>query len=109
MNDVYVGLFIVAAYTLFAPLWIGPLAEPLGVLGWSCPIVGARCSGSPSPRSGSRSYAIGGIVLLILAASALGPVVLDRRADRGDDRARLHGDQRPGRRDDRGPNLTLPR
>ena len=28
MNDVYVGLFIVAAYTLFAPLWTGRWRSP---------------------------------------------------------------------------------
>ena len=32
MNDVYVGLFIVAAYTVFAAVWTGLVARPGGVL-----------------------------------------------------------------------------
>ena len=36
MNDVYVGLFIVAAYTLFAALWTG-WRHGRSRSGWPCP------------------------------------------------------------------------
>ena len=53
MNDVYVGVFIVAAYTLFAALWTGLLALARRVLGRDAAHRRAA-SGWRSPRSGSR-------------------------------------------------------
>ena len=54
MNDAYVGLGIVAAYTLFAALWTGRLAASRRVLDRDARS-SARSWASGSPRSGSRS------------------------------------------------------
>ncbi|HEX7951026.1 MAG TPA: phospholipid carrier-dependent glycosyltransferase, partial [Candidatus Limnocylindrales bacterium] len=73
MNDVYVGLFIVAAYTLFAAIWTGwwrgRLAFWLGM-----PIVGLLL-GLALASKWVAAYAIGALVLLILIRSALGRVL----------------------------------
>ena len=53
MNDVYVGLFIVAAYTLFAAIWTGWWRGRARVLAGDAGR-SACCSGSPSRASGSR-------------------------------------------------------
>ena len=53
MNDVYVGLFIVAAYTVFAAVWTGWWRGRGGVLARRCRS-SACCSASRWPRSGSR-------------------------------------------------------
>ena len=67
MNDVYVGLFIVAAYTLFAAIWTGWWRSRCGVLGGDA--AGRRPARAwPSRPSGSAAYAIGALVLLLLRA-----------------------------------------
>ena len=81
MNDVYVGLFIVAAYTLFAAVWTGWWRWRRRVLGRRCRS-SACCWASRWPRSGWPAYAIGALGLLLLVRSALGRVVRDPRADR---------------------------
>ena len=105
MNDVYVGLFIVAAYTLFAPLWTGRWRSPWAF--WvALPIDRRPARPGASPRSGSRLYAIGGIALLILGRSALGRIALILGAGPRDGGPRLHGDRRPGRRRRRAGRTT---
>ena len=59
MNDVYVGLFIVAAYTLFAALWTGWLARPLARSGWRCRS-SASLLGLALASKWVAAYAIGG-------------------------------------------------
>ena len=86
MNDVYVGLFIVAAYTLFAAIWTGwwrgRLAFWLGM-----PIVGVLL-GLALASKWVAAYAIGALVLLLLVRSALGRVLAHPGPDRPDRRAR---------------------
>lgn len=73
MNDVYVGLFIVAAYTLFAALWTGwwrgRWAFWIGM-----PIIGLLL-GLALASKWVAAYAIGALVLLLLVRSALGRVL----------------------------------
>ncbi len=91
MNDVYVGLFIVAAYTLFAALWTG-WWRGRGAFWVAMPVIGVLL-GLALASKWVAAYAIGALVLLILVRSALGRVLADPRADRHHQRARLHGDQ----------------
>jgi Gpi18-like mannosyltransferase len=77
MNDSYVGLGIVAAYTLFAALWLGSgggrrrwVAFAVGM-----PVIGL-CLGLALASKWVAAYAIAGLVLLVLARSALGRVLL---------------------------------
>ncbi|HEX5149756.1 MAG TPA: phospholipid carrier-dependent glycosyltransferase, partial [Candidatus Limnocylindrales bacterium] len=73
MNDVYVGLFIVAAYTLFAALWTGWLRGRLAF--WlAMPVIGLLL-GLALASKWVAAYAIGGLLLLILVRSALGRVL----------------------------------
>ena len=70
MNDAYVGLFIVAAYTVFAAVWTGWWRSRWAF--WvGMPIVGLLL-GLALAAKWPALYAIGGIALLILARSALG-------------------------------------
>jgi Gpi18-like mannosyltransferase len=73
MNDVYVGLFILAAYTLFAAIWTswlrGRLAFWLGM-----PAIGLLL-GLALASKWVAAYAIGALLLLILVRSALGRVL----------------------------------
>ncbi|MDO8484703.1 MAG: phospholipid carrier-dependent glycosyltransferase [Candidatus Limnocylindrales bacterium] len=74
MNDVYVGLFIVAAYTLFAALWAGWLRGRLAF--WlAMPAIGFLL-GLALASKWVAAYAIGGLLLLILVRSALGRVLV---------------------------------
>ena len=74
MNDVYVGLFIVAAYTLFAPLWTGRWRSPWAF--WVVlPLVGILL-GLGLASKWVALYAMAGVALLILGRSALGRIVL---------------------------------
>jgi 4-amino-4-deoxy-L-arabinose transferase-like glycosyltransferase len=74
MNDVYVGLFIVAAYALFAPLWTGRWRSPWAF--WVVlPLVGILL-GLALASKWVALYAIAGIAVLILGRSALGRIVL---------------------------------
>ncbi|HET7728238.1 MAG TPA: phospholipid carrier-dependent glycosyltransferase [Candidatus Limnocylindrales bacterium] len=73
MNDVYVGLFILAAYTLFAWLWTATRAR------WAfwalMPVIGLLL-GLALASKWVAAYAIGALGILILARSALGRVLL---------------------------------
>jgi 4-amino-4-deoxy-L-arabinose transferase-like glycosyltransferase len=74
MNDVYVGLFIMAAYTLFAPLWTGRWRRPWAF--WLVlPMVGILL-GLALASKWIGLYAIAGMAVLILGRSALGRMVL---------------------------------
>ena len=73
MNDVYTGVFIVAAYLIFALVWLGSWR------GWSAlfvamPLIGV-CLGLALAAKWVGLYAMGGIVLLILLRSAVGRVL----------------------------------
>jgi Gpi18-like mannosyltransferase/predicted membrane-bound dolichyl-phosphate-mannose-protein mannosyltransferase len=77
MNDSYVGLFIVAAYVLFAWLWFRPggsrrhwLAFAIGM-----PIIGLTL-GLALASKWVAAYAIGSLGILVLARSALGRLIL---------------------------------
>ena len=108
MNDVYVGLFIVAAYTLFAPIWTGRWRSP-----WAFWVVAAdrrgSCSGSALASKWIALYAIAGIAVLILGRSALGSDRAHPRARPRHDGPRLHGPVRPEQRRDRGRELRVRR
>ena len=77
MNDSYVGLGIVAAYTIFAALWLHPgnsrrhwIAYAIGV-----PIMGAFL-GFALASKWVAAFAIGGLGILSLTRSALGRLIL---------------------------------
>ena len=73
MNDVYVGLFIVAAYTLFAALWTGWWRGRAAF--WvGMPVIGVLL-GLALASKWVAAYAIGALLLLILIRSALGRVL----------------------------------
>ena len=74
MNDVYVGLFIVAAYTLFAAVWTGWWRWRWA---WfvSLPVIGVLL-GLALASKWVGLYAIAGIGILILGRSALGRILL---------------------------------
>jgi hypothetical protein len=73
MNDSYVGLFIVAAYTLFAAIW----SRPRGWLAFGVlmPLIGVSL-GLALAAKWVAAYAIGALGILVLARSALGRVLL---------------------------------
>ena len=74
MNDVYVGLFIVAAYAVFAAVWTGAWRGRLAF--WvGMPLVGVLL-GLAIASKWVGLYALAGIVILILARSALGRLVI---------------------------------
>ena len=73
MNDVYVGLFIVAAYTVFAALWTG-WWRWRGAFWVAMPVIGVLL-GLALASKWVAAYAIGGMALLLLVRSALGRVV----------------------------------
>jgi hypothetical protein len=77
MNDSYVGLAIVAAYTLFAAIWLRPggtrrhwIAFAVGM-----PIIGLLL-GLGLASKWVAAYAMGALGILVLARSALGRVIL---------------------------------
>ena len=74
MNDAYVGLGIVAAYTLFAALWMG-YWKWRGAFWVVMPLVGL-CLGFALASKWVGLYAIAGIGLLVLARSALGRLLI---------------------------------
>jgi len=74
MNDAYVGLFIVAAYTLFAGLWTGAWRWR-GAFWVVMPAIGVLL-GLALASKWVAAYAIGALGILILARSALGRLVL---------------------------------
>jgi hypothetical protein len=73
MNDVYVGLFIVAAYTVFAAVWTG-WWRGRAAFWLAMPVVGLLL-GLALASKWVAAYAIGALVLLLLVRSALGRVV----------------------------------
>ncbi|HVL53048.1 MAG TPA: phospholipid carrier-dependent glycosyltransferase [Vitreimonas sp.] len=74
MNDAYVALFIVAAYTLFAGIWTG-WTRFRGAFWVLMPVIGLLL-GLALASKWVAAYAIGALAILILARSALGRVVL---------------------------------
>lgn len=74
MNDVYVGLFIVAGYTLFAALWTGRWRWR-GAFWVAMPAIGLLM-GLALASKWVGAFAIGSLGILILARSALGRVAL---------------------------------
>jgi Gpi18-like mannosyltransferase len=74
MNDVYVGLFIVAGYTLFAALWTGMIRHRHAF--WVVlPAIGLLLGLALSAKW-VAAYAIGALGILILGRSALGRLIL---------------------------------
>ena len=74
MNDVYVGLFIVAAYTVFAAVWTGWWRGRAAF--WvAMPIIGRAARPRAREQVGRRSTPSAALALLILVRSALGRVV----------------------------------
>ena len=73
MNDAYVGLFIVAAYTLFAAVWTG-WWRWRGAFWVAMPVIGLLL-GLALASKWVAAYAIGALGLLLLVRSALGRVV----------------------------------
>ena len=74
MNDTYVGLGIIAAYTVFAALWTGAWRWR-GAFWLAMPAMGLLL-GLALASKWVALYAIGALGLLILARSALGRLVL---------------------------------
>ncbi len=73
MNDVYVGLFIIAAYTVFAAIWTGSWKGRAAF--WiGMPVIGLLL-GLALASKWVAAYAIGALLLLILLRSALGRVL----------------------------------
>lgn len=73
MNDVYVGLFIMAAYTLFAAIWTGWWRARLA--SWlAMPVIGLLL-GLALASKWVAAYAIGALLFLLLVRSALGRVL----------------------------------
>jgi Gpi18-like mannosyltransferase len=73
MNDIYVGFFIVAAFTLFVPIWLGRWRNPLVV---AAAVLGVGLLlGLALASKWVGAYAIGGLGLLILLRSALGRIL----------------------------------
>ena len=73
MNDVYVGLFIIAAYTLFAVVWTGWWRSRAAF--WlAMPVMGVLL-GLALASKWVAAYSIGALVLLVLVRSALGRVL----------------------------------
>jgi dolichyl-phosphate-mannose--protein O-mannosyl transferase len=68
MNDAYVGVFIVAAYTLFAAIWTGSWRWR-GAFWVAMPVIGLLL-GLALASKWVGLYAIGGIGLLIIVRSA---------------------------------------
>ena len=73
MNDVYVGLFIVAAYTVFAAIWTG-WWKGRAAFWVAMPVIGLLL-GLALASKWVAAYAIGALILLILLRSALGRVL----------------------------------
>jgi hypothetical protein len=74
MNDVYVGLGIVAAYTLFAAIWTG-VWRWRGAFWVAMPAIGIFL-GLALASKWVALYAIGALGILVLIRSALGRLVL---------------------------------
>jgi Gpi18-like mannosyltransferase len=70
MNDTYVSFFIVAAFTLFVPLWLGRWRKPWITAGGLLAV--GVLLGLALASKWVGAYAIGAVGLLILLRSALG-------------------------------------
>ena len=95
MNDVYVGFFILAAYLVFAWLWLDPRRRR-GRSGSALPTMGVLL-GLALASKWVAAYAIGALGILVLMRSRPGPDAADRRDDRGHRRAGLDGARRARR------------
>ena len=73
MNDAFVGLFIIAAYTLFAAIWTG-FWRSRWAFWLAMPVIGLLL-GLALASKWVAAYAIGALILLILVRSALGRVL----------------------------------
>jgi predicted membrane-bound dolichyl-phosphate-mannose-protein mannosyltransferase len=74
MNDSYVGVLIMAAYLLFAAIWVGPWRSWRGF--WlAMPVIGLLL-GLALAAKWVAAYSIGALGILILTRSALGRLVL---------------------------------
>ena len=92
MNDVYVGLFIVAAYTVFAAIWTG-WWKGRAAFWIAMPIIGVLL-GLALASKWVAAYAIGALLLLHPRPQRARAGAGDPRADRDHRRPRLHGHQR---------------
>ena len=72
MNDIFVATFIVAAYTLFWQVWSGRWVRSAW---WVMPLVGVLI-GLAAATKWVGFYAMAGLIVLVLARSALGRLVL---------------------------------
>ena len=72
MNDIFVATFIVAAYALFWQVWSGRWSRSAW---WVLPVVGVLI-GLAAATKWVGFYALAGLVVLALARSALGRLVL---------------------------------
>ncbi|HEY2917006.1 MAG TPA: phospholipid carrier-dependent glycosyltransferase [Candidatus Limnocylindrales bacterium] len=77
MNDAYVGVGIMAAYCLFAWLWLRPGNSRRHWVAWALgmPLLGVVL-GLALASKWVAAYAIGGLGILVLARSALGRLIL---------------------------------
>jgi dolichyl-phosphate-mannose--protein O-mannosyl transferase len=72
MNDIFVATFIVAAYLLFWQVWSGRWRRSAW---WALPLVGVLI-GLASASKWVGFYALAGLLVLVLARSSLGRLVL---------------------------------
>jgi predicted membrane-bound dolichyl-phosphate-mannose-protein mannosyltransferase len=72
MNDIYVTVFIIAAYTLFWQVWSGRWARSAW---WAMPLVGVLI-GLAAATKWVGFYALAGLLVLVLARSSLGRLLL---------------------------------
>ena len=72
MNDIFVATFIVAAYLVFWQVWSGRWARSAW---WALPLVGVLI-GLASASKWVGFYALAGLLVLVLARSALGRLLL---------------------------------
>ena len=104
MNDVYTGFFILAAYVLFAWLWVDG-RRPRWAFWMLMPVVGLLL-GLGLASKWVAAYAIGALGILVLARTALGRLLVIAGHDRAHRRAGLDGHGGPrGQR--RSGNLTF--
>ncbi len=103
MNDVYVGLFIVAAYTLFAAIWTG-WWRWRGAFWVAMPVIGVLL-GLALASKWVAAYADRGARPAAAGAERARAGRRDPRPDRDHERARLHRDRRAGGRRRRQPDV----
>ena len=72
MNDIFVTVFIIAAYTLFWQVWSGRWARSAW---WVMPLVGVLI-GLAAATKWVGFYALAGLLVLVLARSSLGRLLL---------------------------------